>query len=322
SWVPPPPGTSPTVVSGRPSTAVSSATIRSQHRASSQPPPRAYPCTAAITGCGSASTLANAARNTSRWASSPASDSRLRSFRSAPTEKARSPAADSTTTRESLSEASSAQAWASRVAMAVSIAFSASGRSRMISQTPACPARWGCIVMPSMPPAYGGRSGSGLLPGQPGVLVLDQLEQGGLHLLDLRDLGQDELPVLAGRFDHELAAAEQPVDQPVRERDVADPDQREVAAGTGQDALAQPEAAGGELVGGGLPAQERDTEPDHRHHHGQRADRDPARARVGTRRDHQQHHPRRGRDNQQDEGRPQEDLPVRVEEEDGVLPLG
>ena len=28
------------------------------------------------------------------------------------------------------------------------------------------------------------------------------------------------------------------------------------------------------------------------------------------------------RDNQQDEGRPQEDLPVRVEEEDGVLPLG
>ena len=33
------------------------------------------------------------------------------------------------------------------------------------------------------------------------MLVLDQLEQRGLHLLDLRDLGQDELPVLAGRFD-------------------------------------------------------------------------------------------------------------------------
>ena len=29
------------------------------------------------------------------------------------------------------------------------------------------------------------------------MLVLDQLEQGGLHLLDLRDLGQDELPMLA-----------------------------------------------------------------------------------------------------------------------------
>ena len=96
--------------------------------------------------------------------------------------------------------------------------------------------------------------------GQPGVLVLDQLEQGGLHLLYLRDLGQDELPVFPGRFDDELAAAEQPVDQPVRERDVADPDQREVAAGPGQDALAQPEAPGGELVGGGLPAQERDTD--------------------------------------------------------------
>ena len=137
SWVPPPPGTSPTVVSGRPNTAVSSATIRSQHRASSQPPPRAYPCTAAITGCGRASTPPNAARNTSRCASSPASDRRLRSFRSAPTQNARSPAADSTTARESLSDASSAQAWASLVAIAVSIAFSASGRSRMISQTPA-----------------------------------------------------------------------------------------------------------------------------------------------------------------------------------------
>src|SRR5215470_12433141 len=87
------------------------------------------------------------------------------------------------------------------------------------------------------------RSGAWLLPGQPGVLVLHQLEQGGLHLLDLRDLVQDELPVLPGRLDHELAAAEQPVDQPVRERDVADPDQREVTAGPGQDALAQPEAA-------------------------------------------------------------------------------
>ena len=50
-------------------------------------------------------------------------------------------------------------------------------------------------------------SRSGLLPGQPGVLVLDQLEQGGLDLFDLWNLGEDELPVLAGRFDHELAAA-------------------------------------------------------------------------------------------------------------------
>ena len=41
SWVPPPPGTRPTVVSGRPNSAVSSATMTSQDRASSQPPPRA-----------------------------------------------------------------------------------------------------------------------------------------------------------------------------------------------------------------------------------------------------------------------------------------
>src|SRR5690606_39571083 len=41
SCVPPPPGITPTDTSGSPSTAVPSATITSQDRASSKPPPRA-----------------------------------------------------------------------------------------------------------------------------------------------------------------------------------------------------------------------------------------------------------------------------------------
>ena len=48
--VPPPPGMIPSVISGWPNSAVSEATIRSQSSASSQPPPRAKPETAAISG--------------------------------------------------------------------------------------------------------------------------------------------------------------------------------------------------------------------------------------------------------------------------------
>ena len=40
-WVPPPPGTSPRVTSGRPTFAPASTTRKSQARASSKPPPRA-----------------------------------------------------------------------------------------------------------------------------------------------------------------------------------------------------------------------------------------------------------------------------------------
>ena len=69
-----------------------------------------------------------------------------------------------------------------------------------------------------------------LVTAQAQLLVLDQLEQRGLDLLHLRDLGEDELAVLARGLDGQPAAAEQPVDGPLRERDVADPDQREVPA--------------------------------------------------------------------------------------------
>ena len=49
-WVPPAPGMIPRVISGWPNSAVSEATIRSQSRASSQPPPKANPETAATIG--------------------------------------------------------------------------------------------------------------------------------------------------------------------------------------------------------------------------------------------------------------------------------
>ncbi len=68
SCVPPPPGTIPTAVSGRPNTASSAATIRSHDSASSNPPPSAKPNTDAIVGMG-----------VSRMASNiPAMRSRLR----------------------------------------------------------------------------------------------------------------------------------------------------------------------------------------------------------------------------------------------------
>ena len=49
-WVPPAPGTTPRLISGWPNLAVSAAMMKSHIMASSQPPPRAKPATAAITG--------------------------------------------------------------------------------------------------------------------------------------------------------------------------------------------------------------------------------------------------------------------------------
>lgn len=49
-WVPPMPGITPSLISGWPNTADSPATTRSHIIASSQPPPRAGPLTAAIFG--------------------------------------------------------------------------------------------------------------------------------------------------------------------------------------------------------------------------------------------------------------------------------
>ena len=58
-WVPPAPGMTPSRISGWPSFALSPHTRKSAHRASSQPPPRAYPVTAAMTGFGMRATAVN-----------------------------------------------------------------------------------------------------------------------------------------------------------------------------------------------------------------------------------------------------------------------
>ena len=53
--MPPNPGQMPRLTSGWPNTALSEATIQSQARANSQPPPSAKPLTSAITGNGASS---------------------------------------------------------------------------------------------------------------------------------------------------------------------------------------------------------------------------------------------------------------------------
>src|SRR6058998_1084383 len=99
SWVPPIPGKIPSVVSGTPNTAVSLATMKSARTASSQPPARAKPSTAAITGTGVFS-IRNAARSKMTcWARHTSSVISLRSLRSPPAQNARSPAPVTTTAR-------------------------------------------------------------------------------------------------------------------------------------------------------------------------------------------------------------------------------
>src|SRR5712691_6783595 len=285
-----------------------------------------------ITGCGRPSTAPNAARNTGRCASSSASLIAARSFRSAPTQNARSPTAASSTARTSRSAAISAQTRASRAAMAVLSAFMASGRSSTTSQIAAeiSVTSWRCTRTPptgSTPCrlAWTGRArASALFAGQPGLLILDQLEQRGLHLGHARDLGEDQLAVLARRLHHQPSAAEQPVQQAVRERDVADPDQREVAAFPGQYSLAQPEAARGQLVAGRRPPQQRDDEPDHRRGQGNSPYPQPDDRRMSAhvRHGEDQQRERRGDDHRLDTDGPQQGLPVRVQLQDEALALG
>ncbi|CAM5728216.1 hypothetical protein SALBM311S_07318 [Streptomyces alboniger] len=58
--MPPAPGIRPSRISGWPSLASSAAIRKSAQSASSQPPPRAYPVTAATTGLGMRATAVNA----------------------------------------------------------------------------------------------------------------------------------------------------------------------------------------------------------------------------------------------------------------------
>src|SRR5271165_7202629 len=133
-----------------------------------------------------------------------------RSFRSAPAQNARSPAALSTTTRTPGSAAISAQARVSSPAIAVLTEFIASGRLSMISATPP-----GCrdtlIVSISVQ-----ASGSGLVPlvaFEPALFLLHQPEQRGLRELHPRDIGQYDLAVLAGRLHDQPPAAKQPIER-------------------------------------------------------------------------------------------------------------
>ena len=107
------PGKIPSVVSGTPNTAVSPATMKSDRIASSQPPASAKPSTAAITGTGQRSTRMAACSKMTCWARHASSVIPLRSLRSPPAQKARSPAPVNTIARASAS-ASSAVKQASR----------------------------------------------------------------------------------------------------------------------------------------------------------------------------------------------------------------
>src|SRR5438093_133440 len=99
SCVPPIPGKIPSVVSGTPNTAVSLATMKSERTASSQPPARAKPSTAAITGTGQRSTRNAACSKITCWARHASSVISLRSLRSPPAQNARPPAPVKTTAR-------------------------------------------------------------------------------------------------------------------------------------------------------------------------------------------------------------------------------
>src|SRR2546426_8937236 len=128
SWVPPIPGKIPSVVSGTPNTAVSLATMKSERTASSQPPARAKPSTAAITGTGQRSTRNAACSKITCWARQASSVISLRSLRSPPAQNARSPAPVKTTARTRESRRSPSKQARRSSPIAVFIAFIASGR--------------------------------------------------------------------------------------------------------------------------------------------------------------------------------------------------
>ena len=121
--MPPMPGKMPSVVSGTPKTAVSPATMKSERIASSQPPASAKPSTAAMTGTGQRSTAKAACSKMTCWARHVSSVISLRSLRSPPAQKARSPAPVRITTRTSRIGASAVKQASRSSPIAVFIAF-------------------------------------------------------------------------------------------------------------------------------------------------------------------------------------------------------
>ena len=95
-------GHSPRLISGRPNSAVSEATTRSHPSARPTPPARHSPCTRATTGSGDRRMAIISSRRPPRasWRSRPVASSDIND-RSAPAQKARSPAPVTTITRAS-----------------------------------------------------------------------------------------------------------------------------------------------------------------------------------------------------------------------------
>src|SRR5215467_3623856 len=135
-WVPPPPGMMARLISVRPSCASSAAMRISQARASSRPPPRAKPWTAAMMGCEHRSISARKSsrlRDSRKWVGVGGSrNSRM----SAPAQKARSPAPVMTTTLTVSSVRSRVKISRSWPRMALFMALSTSGRSRVRVRMP------------------------------------------------------------------------------------------------------------------------------------------------------------------------------------------
>ena len=118
-WVPPPPGMMPSRISGWPNLARVEANRTSQARASSQPPPSAYPLTAATTMRGMAASASRASTN--RPPMRAASTGPPNSVISAPAAKMRSPPV--TTTAPGGSARSASAAARSSVSSALDRAF-------------------------------------------------------------------------------------------------------------------------------------------------------------------------------------------------------
>ena len=138
-WVPPKPGMTPSATSGWPNFALSAATMKSQASASSQPPPRAKPLTAAIHGLAECSTawprLPPISANV--WAS--AGPRSFISAMSAPATNALLPAPVTTTTRMSSASSSSAAAWVRSAMTRLDSALSAASlRMVTMARCPSC----------------------------------------------------------------------------------------------------------------------------------------------------------------------------------------
>src|SRR5215468_9222531 len=135
-WVPPPPGMMARLISVRPSCLSSAAMRISQARASSRPPPRAKPRMAAMMGCEQRSISARKSsrlRDSRKWVGGGGSrNSRM----SAPAQKARSPAPVMTTTLTVSSVRSRVKISRSWPRMALFMALSTSGRSRVRVRMP------------------------------------------------------------------------------------------------------------------------------------------------------------------------------------------